>query len=81
MARATQQLHALASGVADAHRLLEKRIAHVDSTWSDSARRDFESDHLAAIRGDARQLRDALAGIAGELDRAIRTVEESQPNR
>lgn len=78
MAKAAQQLHALASGAGDAHRSLQSRIARVDSAWSDSARRSFEADHLAAIRGDARHLRDALTAIAADLDRAIRTLDHTE---
>jgi hypothetical protein len=77
MAKTPQQLHAFASGAGDAHRSLESRIAHVDSAWSDSARRSFEAGHLAAIRGDARHLREALAEIAADLDRAIRTLDQT----
>jgi uncharacterized protein YukE len=77
MAKAAQPVHALASGAGDAHRSLERRIAQVDSAWSDSARRKFEADHLASIRSDARHLSDALAEIAADLDRATRAVDRT----
>ena len=77
MAKPAQQLHALASQAAAAHQSLEARIAHVDSAWSDSARRSFEADHLAAIRADARHLRDGLSEIAAELDRAVRSIDRT----
>jgi len=74
VAKSAEQLRALASAGADAHRSLEHRIARVDSAWSDSARRSFEADHLGPIRSDARHLRDELAEIAAEFDRAFRAV-------
>jgi hypothetical protein len=77
MAKAAQQLHLLAEAAGDAHRSLEARIAHVDGAWSDSARRAFEADHLAAIRADARHLRDTLAEVAVEFERAVRSVDRT----
>jgi len=75
MPNPAKQLQALASEAGDAHRSLESRIADVDSTWSDSARRGFESDHLAGIRADARHLRAELADIAAEVDQTIRSID------
>ena len=33
---------------------LEREINHVDELWRDTARRSFESTHLAPIRADAK---------------------------
>jgi heme oxygenase len=71
------QLHALASAANDAHRSLEQCIMHVDTAWSDSTRRAFEADHLAAIRADARHLRTELADIAAGVDKAIRAIDHA----
>jgi hypothetical protein len=57
-------LRALAATAADAHRALEGGVAAADEAWNDDARRGFESDHLADIRGDARHLRAELEELA-----------------
>lgn len=77
VAEKAQQLRGLAEAAAAGQQSLEHRIARVDSTWSDATRRRFEAEHLASIRGDARHLRDALAEIAADFDRAIRTVDRT----
>ena len=72
-----EQLRGLADAATAAQQSLEHRIAGVDNAWSDAARRGFEADHLAPIRVDARHLRDALAEIAADLGRAIRSLDRS----
>jgi len=47
----------------------------IDSAWNDGARRSFEAEHLAPLRGEARHLRDELADIAADLDRAVRNLD------
>jgi len=74
MADKIHELRALAAAAALAHRSLETGIARVDGAWNDSARRTFEANHLAAIRGDARHLRDELDEIAQLADQAARQL-------
>jgi hypothetical protein len=62
---------------AEARHILESHIASVDSRWSDDARRGFETDHLAAIRSDARRLKVDLAVIAEKADQSARAVHRS----
>jgi hypothetical protein len=74
VAKPAQQLHAAGSAASEAQRSLESRIAQVDGMWSDSARREFEADHLAAIRADARHLRTELDELACLADSAVRQL-------
>jgi len=69
------RLRALVSAAASAQRSLETRIVRIDSAWNDGARRSFEAEHLAPLRGEARHLRDELADIAADLDRAVRNLD------
>lgn len=69
-----RELHAAAGAAAEAQRSLENGVARADGTWSDSVRRRFEADHLAAIRADARHLRLELEAIAADAERVAGTL-------
>jgi len=81
MAKPTHQLEAAAAAAAEAQLALERRIAQVDAGWSDSARRTFESDHLAAIRADARHLRTELDELARLANATVKQLMRSQDPR
>ena len=66
-----QYLGSLRDSAADARRTLEASISRVDGEWSDGARRRFETDHLAAIRSDARHLTVEMDAIAHMVEEVI----------
>jgi hypothetical protein len=78
MSDPAKHLRALERAASEAQRVLEIRIAEVDSGWSDSARRSYEADHLAAIRGDARRLRVDLDLIAEAAEQARRDLSDER---
>lgn len=69
------ELRSVESATAGAQRSLEAAISHADASWSDEARRQFEAEHLAALRNDARHVRDELAAITSAVARANRLLD------
>jgi hypothetical protein len=69
-----RHLHALERAAGEAQRALEAAIAQADASWSDQARRVFESEHLAGIRSAARLLRTDLSAVASLADTAAREI-------
>jgi hypothetical protein len=69
-----KQMKETAAAASAAHRSLEQRIAHADATWKGAERRDFETEHLASIRAEARHLRTELEELSRLADSAIRQL-------
>jgi hypothetical protein len=64
-----------AAAFADAVRTLERTLAATRAGWDDSTRRGFDSQHAAAILGDAKQSLAELSRLAAELAAAARLLD------